>query len=294
MKSLLLTLTLLTTLATAQDSPPPQDAPAETIKKAHPAAWLGIAMSENDGKVTIGQVLPGSPADKAGLKENDLLLRIGAQAIEGHMQRVSGHVSEHKPGDTIELHIQRGDKEEMLKIELGERPDFPEFEARGELRRPEKQERQEKKTRPEPKEGSTDQPLDEKTLQRWLQQYSKKPNLQDPEEMLREYLGRAHSGATRPGNWPPLFHPGKYAPTNEDAIWQRIQQSIARSLKEAALPPDVIEKTLHAVQQARTRGDEQQARRARLIAEAARLEKELQTLKEKADKIREELQKAGE
>ena len=45
MKALILTaaLPLLACAARAQDAPPPIDVPAETVKKAHAAAWLGIA-----------------------------------------------------------------------------------------------------------------------------------------------------------------------------------------------------------------------------------------------------------
>ena len=137
MKSLLLTavLPLFACAAIGQDKPPATNTPAETVKKAHPAAWLGITMSDSDGKVVIGQIVPGSPAAKAGLQFRDVLVRIGDAAVEGEVQRVLEKIGKQNPGDAIELQLQRGDKDMVIRVELAERPAELDGDFRGEFRK---------------------------------------------------------------------------------------------------------------------------------------------------------------
>ena len=339
MKSLLSSsaLSLLACLAIAQDASPPKetppatDAPAETIRKAAPAAYLGIHMTEQDGQAVIANVLDGSPAAKAGLKAGDRLTRIGDQAIAGDVSRVTGIVGKCKPGDVIAVHFQRGDKEETLKIELAERP-ASDDDFRGEFHRREtdlkksveeavkesdkavkevergkrklEKQLQAAKQKPEQAAGKTDSPKmaarDEKDVERRELELLKKPaqpNFQNPDLMLRWYLDQKWPGdkADQP-RWlklkTPQVHP--LAKNAEDAIWKRVEQAVSRALKESDLGPDVTAKVLHAIAAARKHGTEHHARRAHLEAEADKLEKEMQSLKAKADKVREALQQSGE
>lgn len=66
-------------------------------------------------------VIPGSPADKAGLRENDIILEIDEQKLdEDHS--LSRIVSQKSVGDTIDLKILRQGEEQTLKVILEERP----------------------------------------------------------------------------------------------------------------------------------------------------------------------------
>jgi PDZ domain len=144
MKTLLIAATALPFFACAlraQDDKP-ADAPAEETRKARPAAWLGIAMSEEDGRISAARVVPESPAAKAGVQEGDVLLAMEGKELDGGMKALADRVAAKAPGDTVELRIRRGDKEETLKILLAERPEFAEAE-RGEFRREESDEARE-------------------------------------------------------------------------------------------------------------------------------------------------------
>ncbi len=90
-------------------------------KEAKPG-YIGIMIGQNDdGKITIQDVVSGAPADKGGLKANDVVLKIDGKEIadiEGFVKAVRGH----KPGDKITLTVKRGDKEMEIKITAGEKP----------------------------------------------------------------------------------------------------------------------------------------------------------------------------
>ncbi len=349
MKALILTaaLPLLACAVRAQDAPHAHDAPAETVEKAHAAAWLGIVMTESDDKVVVGQVIPGSPADKAGLKEGDRILRIGDAAVEGQMERVRDKVGQQKPGGTIEVRYLRGDKEDTVKVELAERPAELGGDFRGEFRR------EEKKISPAPGWKTDDQGriLEEtkpaiedvkeeigKNADRLRFEYGKAkkrmltpdgdkkkpaPDIEldpfkeaDGGKLLRYYFDKEWRGnkdddddwELRLGMEAPLFEwkngqkPGvkflelkkRGSPENEAAIWKRVQESIARSLKQSDVGPDMVGKVMKAVEEARRADTEKDARRTKLEAEAAKLEKEMQSIKERSEKVREELKKATE
>lgn len=65
-------------------------------------------------------VIPGSPADKAGLLENDIITKINGKAITADRSLI-GLLSEYDPGDEIRLEIySKGEKKEV-KVILEER-----------------------------------------------------------------------------------------------------------------------------------------------------------------------------
>ena len=67
----------------------------------------------------ITKVEPGSPADKAGLKENDIITKIGDITIDETHSYVNS-LFKYKPGDTINVVVMRDGKETQLQITLGE------------------------------------------------------------------------------------------------------------------------------------------------------------------------------
>jgi S1-C subfamily serine protease len=84
----------------------------------------------------LGEVVPGGPADKAGLRGSDGQLRFQAGAYETGgdvILSIDGHkvigpddlariISLHEPGDTVPLEILRDGKHEEVQVTLGKRP----------------------------------------------------------------------------------------------------------------------------------------------------------------------------
>lgn len=66
-------------------------------------------------------VIPNSPADKAGIKAEDIILEVNGEKL-GTDNHLAGVIQKYNIGDTITLKIRRGDKTLDLKVTLEERP----------------------------------------------------------------------------------------------------------------------------------------------------------------------------
>lgn len=74
----------------------------------------GMLVSSDKGQPAI---VAGSPADKAGIEENDIILEMdGKQLNERYL--LSDAIDEHKPGDTVTLKISHAGTEKTLQIKL--------------------------------------------------------------------------------------------------------------------------------------------------------------------------------
>ena len=95
--------------------------------------WLGIqiqditsdvaeyyGLAEREG-VLVYQVLPDSPASKAGVKDGDIVKAFDGQPIH-HSRELIDRVSGTKAGRKIALEILRDSKRQTLQVEIGERP----------------------------------------------------------------------------------------------------------------------------------------------------------------------------
>ncbi len=65
-------------------------------------------------------VEPGSPADKAGLREGDVITQLDGKTINDSYP-LAGAIGEHKPGDTVQLTIVRDGKTMTVAVVLGEK-----------------------------------------------------------------------------------------------------------------------------------------------------------------------------
>ncbi len=64
-------------------------------------------------------VIPGSPADKAGLQENDIILEVDGKKITTDYP-LSRAIAQHNPGDEITLKVLHKGEEKEVKVKLGE------------------------------------------------------------------------------------------------------------------------------------------------------------------------------
>jgi serine protease Do len=69
----------------------------------------------------ITDVVPGGPADKAGIQANDIILAIGNKKIDAQT-RFSEALFAYQPGQTVSVLIQRGPGQRTVQVTLGERP----------------------------------------------------------------------------------------------------------------------------------------------------------------------------
>jgi putative serine protease PepD len=106
--------------------------PIDTAKQAIPAlergerirrAYLGVstADSANGSGAAIAQVVTGGPADKAGLRAGDRIVKVGGQEV-GDSDDVASGIASRKPGDVVEVVVRRGSDEKTVKVTLGTQP----------------------------------------------------------------------------------------------------------------------------------------------------------------------------
>ncbi|MDP2647642.1 MAG: trypsin-like peptidase domain-containing protein [Candidatus Yanofskybacteria bacterium] len=65
-------------------------------------------------------VMPGSPADKAGIKENDIIVKVN-DARFGEAEDFMDLIQKFKVGEEVELTVLRSEKEKKIKLTLEER-----------------------------------------------------------------------------------------------------------------------------------------------------------------------------
>jgi len=68
----------------------------------------------------VSQVVPGSPAEKAGIKSGDIVLSFNGQAISGAAE-LKNLVGNQKPGDSAKLTIWRKNQTQNITVAVGER-----------------------------------------------------------------------------------------------------------------------------------------------------------------------------
>jgi predicted esterase len=90
-------------------------------RKSKPV-FLGISFEGDTLK--IGQVEKGGPADKAGVRPGDVVVKFGGDAIKSREQLATALRTGRKPGDKVALVVQRDDKPVTFEVQLGERPGY--------------------------------------------------------------------------------------------------------------------------------------------------------------------------
>ncbi len=85
-------------------------------------AYVGTIpdFSESGKGYKIGGITPGSPADKAGMKAGDLMIRFGGKEVR-NIYDYTYALQEFKPGDEVEVVIVRNSEELTVKVVLGRR-----------------------------------------------------------------------------------------------------------------------------------------------------------------------------
>ena len=90
-----------------------------------PHAYLGVSSGESpQGGAVIGQVNPGGPAAKAGIRQGDRVVQIGSQPVRDP-DDLSAAVNDRKPGEKVEVVVERGGERRTLTVTLGTQPSQP-------------------------------------------------------------------------------------------------------------------------------------------------------------------------
>jgi putative serine protease PepD len=107
--------------------------PANTVRDVLPDleqgaapehAYLGLSTSpaQNGGGAQVAQATPGGPAADAGIQQGDVVTEVDGDAVSDP-DDVAQAIEDNKPGDRVEVTVQRGGSEQTVEVTLGQRPE---------------------------------------------------------------------------------------------------------------------------------------------------------------------------
>jgi serine protease Do len=77
--------------------------------------------AENPNGGTVYGVVPGGPADQAGLQSGDIIVSVGGVTLDGE-HPLDAVVSQFAPGDSVEMTVLRNGQQVTVEVMLGTRP----------------------------------------------------------------------------------------------------------------------------------------------------------------------------
>ncbi len=83
--------------------------------------YLGVRLNEDDRECRIVEVDKDSPAEKAGLKANDVVIHFDKARVED-LDDLLILIDKHKPGDEVPIRVRRGKKILELTVKIGRHP----------------------------------------------------------------------------------------------------------------------------------------------------------------------------
>ena len=86
-------------------------------------AYLGVAIDDSSATTgaSLAEVRAGTPAARAGLKNDDVITKFGDESV-GSADELRRLVDSKQPGDQVELTIERNGKTQTVTVTLGTRP----------------------------------------------------------------------------------------------------------------------------------------------------------------------------
>lgn len=96
--------------------------------------WLGVGIQDisdemveyyglkNRRGVLVGEVFPGDPADRAGIKSQDIILQVDGRKVESSRE-LTGLIADIRVGKTIRIKVLRGGKEKTFRVKIARRED---------------------------------------------------------------------------------------------------------------------------------------------------------------------------
>ena len=88
------------------------------------AAFLGVLSEDNDLGAKINEVSEGSPAEKAGLKKDDIITNVNDTKITGPKDLYEA-IGKFKPADKVEISILKNGAKTKLMVELAKNTTYP-------------------------------------------------------------------------------------------------------------------------------------------------------------------------
>ena len=83
--------------------------------------WLGVQIRKADDHIEVADVFDGSPAKKAGLKKDDVVVKVGGAEVSD-LQGLVRTIQQAKPGSELAIVVKRAGKEQRVTAKIGVLP----------------------------------------------------------------------------------------------------------------------------------------------------------------------------
>jgi serine protease Do len=92
---------------------------------AQDSGWIGVSVEDQKERgAIIRRIEPNSPAEKAGLKQGDVIVGFNNEEVLG-LQQLTRLVRETPVGRTIDVKVRRENRDETFKVTTERGPDLP-------------------------------------------------------------------------------------------------------------------------------------------------------------------------
>jgi S1-C subfamily serine protease len=86
-------------------------------------AWIGFYPQANEDGIAISGVVPGGPADSAGLVRGDLLVSVDGHAVQ-NLRQLYRTLWRKAPGETVGMQVLREESIRVIEVVAGDRYEF--------------------------------------------------------------------------------------------------------------------------------------------------------------------------
>jgi serine protease Do len=86
--------------------------------------WMGLALQEGDNGLEVLYVVPGEPADTAGLAVGDVIKDVNGRSVDS-IKDLQSLLGVYEAGGLVRAHVMRGAADLNMLVNVGERPRVP-------------------------------------------------------------------------------------------------------------------------------------------------------------------------
>jgi predicted metalloprotease with PDZ domain len=85
-------------------------------------AWLGVSFMTGEDGALVTTVIPGSPAEDAGIEVEDVITAVDGEAVTPDYP-LDQHILGYSPGDRVSITLVRNERERTVRVRLASRSD---------------------------------------------------------------------------------------------------------------------------------------------------------------------------